>query len=149
MNDPFDSLAERSGDAQGQVADLRAIAALLVPDHPWPAGLTAAGIVQQARYRDAASPRLLALHQLLCALMESEQPSALRDAAAVDRLLASKIAFAAREQMLAVPLDGAGRALGIYSLGEGTIPARKTPNFQAHMVIEPLRVRVGTAQNRH
>jgi DNA repair protein RadC len=121
MSTPFDSLAERDHDAQGHDASVSTIAALLVPDHPWPAGLSAAGLIQQARRGGVASPRLAALHQLLNRLMETQQPSALCDAAAVDRLLAKRLAFGAREQMLAVPLDGAGRALGIYCLGEGTI----------------------------
>ncbi len=123
-------LAERPIDAQGQVADLTKILTELWPNRAWPAGLSLTGLVHLCGHNPTSCPTLVALHQLLRALLQPPTCPVLDRAEAVDRLLAHELAFAAQERLVVVPLDGSGRALHWYTLQWGcidrcTLPLRR------------------------
>ena len=114
-------LPERPLDAQGQVADLTQILTELCPNRAWPAGLSATGLIQLCAHNESQCPTLSALHRLFCALLRAPQSPALDRAEAVDRMLASELAFAGEEQLVMLPLDGSGRALKWQVLAYGEI----------------------------
>ena len=64
---------------------------------------------------------MAALHLLLRALLRAPDSPVLDHAEAVDRLLASELAFAAEERLVMLPLDGSGRALQWQTLQRGSI----------------------------
>jgi DNA repair protein RadC len=96
---------------------------------------TVAGLKQRLQKPD--SDELVALRAVVEALLAAPRDPVIDRAATIDRLLAPKLAFAARESLWVVALDGAHRSIDIRRLALGDLSrCSLTPRHLAEVLID-------------